>query len=143
MSGVPVSSRGSTFNGGTITSGITINGVTSGNSSIDANLPAGKTTFFNGLDSGGDFDLYYGIFGLFLDLTQGGLNGNLMRITEGDDAGNFNTRFVVGAGGDVTIGGKSGFYGSAPAARQTLHSATATPEQIALALEASTLMTGD
>lgn len=43
---------------------------------------------------------------------------------------------------DVAGVGRLGFFGGTPAARQTLTSATATPEQIALALEASTLMGG-
>jgi hypothetical protein len=83
-----------------------------------------------------------------------------------DDSGNGHFRFATDTGLDVsartgTVGnmlavgigstvlfaitstGAVGFFGAAAAAQQTLHSATATPEQIALALEASTLMTGD
>lgn len=45
--------------------------------------------------------------------------------------------------GAVTIyATHAGFFGGTPATKQTLASATATPEQIALALEASTLMGG-
>jgi hypothetical protein len=43
----------------------------------------------------------------------------------------------------VNAAGALGFFNATPAARQTIHSGTATPESLALALEASTLMTGD
>lgn len=55
------------------------------------------------------------------------------------------TSFITLNGGTtgVTVGGtKVGFYGGTPAAQQTLTSGTATPESLALALEAATLMTG-
>lgn len=42
----------------------------------------------------------------------------------------------------VRIDGNVGFYNHAPVAQQTLTSGTATPEQIALALQAATLIAG-
>jgi hypothetical protein len=60
-------------------------------------------------------------------------------------AGNTIVEVTDTSGNDVfvvEVDAKIGFFGHAPAAQQTLTSGTATPEQIALALEASTLMAG-
>jgi hypothetical protein len=78
--------------------------------------------------------------GKFVFTTDAGLTvnakaatvGNILLIKVGNSA-----LFAISDTGAV------GFFGAAAAAQQTLHSATATPEQIALALEASTLMGGD
>jgi hypothetical protein len=64
-------------------------------------------------------------------------------------AGGHSLGFVVYTAGGAAVSfriqqdGKMGFFEGVPAVQQTLHSGTTTPELIALALEASTLMTGD
>ncbi len=63
------------------------------------------------------------------------LQFNGSTLLAGNPGGTPNTLTVTGAN---TIG----FFGGTAAARQTLVSGTATPEQIALALQASTLMGG-
>lgn len=55
----------------------------------------------------------------------------------------YNPLFYVSAGAVEGAAPAISFFGGAAAAQQTLHSATATPEQIALALLASTFTKGD
>jgi hypothetical protein len=150
----PVSSHSGGFNGGTLTSNLTLSPTN------PATVPLVIRPLPNASTLGTDSIEVYDDTGTvrFLSIDADGLLrfrcdtnfGNDFRIThdaailvdiDGDG-------FIVydGSGNpllNVQRNAGIGFYGHAAAAQQTLHSATATPELIALALEANGLCGGD
>lgn len=139
-----ISGGGGSFNGGTITGPLSVIVTGDGDTPIYARVSA--TSFARVLDLDAvDGNMHYGADGT---LAVGApSNGSQALILRGS-AADTDDIVLVRTGGNKNVltlsgGNKIGFYDHAPATQQMLHSATVTPEQIALALEANGLCGGD